>query len=242
LTFFPRKGYTLRRTFSKFVARNCNLKFRLASIRRQTDVFRRAASGREIKRKKIEMESVPDTSYIERVQAGEMHCFAPLLERYGRSVYSLIVRVVGNREDAEELTQDVFLNVYRSLASFQGNSRFSTWLYRIAYNAAISAVRKKKYEWPAIEDSMLEQVAEEDASDALARESNDERMARLEAAMQQLSPDERVLILFFYRQEKPVEEIAVIMGLTVSNVKTRLHRIRKKLFVLMTGAKGSNDL
>ncbi|MDR2763487.1 MAG: sigma-70 family RNA polymerase sigma factor [Tannerella sp.] len=188
------------------------------------------------------MESVSDTTYVKRVQAGETQCFAPLLERYGRPVYSLIVKVVGNREDAEELTQDVFLKAYRSLASFQGNSRFSTWLYRIAYNVAISATRKKKYEWLAIEDNMPDQLAEEDASDVLERESDSERMERLEEAMQQLSPDERALILLFYRQEKPVEEIAAITGLTVSNVKTRLHRIRKKLFVLMTARKGNGKL
>jgi RNA polymerase sigma-70 factor (ECF subfamily) len=188
------------------------------------------------------MESVSDISCIKRVQAGETQYFAPLLERYGRPVYSLIVKVVENREDAEELTQDVFLKAYRSLASFQGNSLFSTWLYRIAYNAAISATRKKKYECAASEDYVSEQVAEEDAGDVPERESNDERMERLEAAMKQLSPDERALILLFYRQEKPIEEIAAITGLTVSNVKTRLHRIRKKLFVLMTAAKRRNDL
>jgi RNA polymerase sigma-70 factor (ECF subfamily) len=188
------------------------------------------------------MESAPDTSYIKRVQAGETQCFAPLLERYGRFVYSLIVKVVGNREDAEELTQDVFLKAYRSLASFQGNSRFSTWLYRIAYNVAISATRKKKYEWLTLEDNMLEQIAEEDTGDVLERGSDDERMERLEAAMKRLSPDERALILLFYRQENSIEEIAVITGLTVSNVKTRLHRIRKKLLLLMTAIKGNSDL
>jgi RNA polymerase sigma-70 factor (ECF subfamily) len=188
------------------------------------------------------MESVSEISYIRRVQAGETQCFAPLLERYGRPVYSLIVKIVGNREDAEELTQDVFLKAYRSLASFQGNSRFSTWLYRIAYNAAISATRKKKHEWLTIEDGVLEQVAEEDASDVSEQESDDEWMERLEESIKQLSPDERALILLFYRQAKPIEEIAAIMGLTVSNVRTRLHRIRKKLFVLMTAIKRNGNI
>ncbi|MDR1675780.1 MAG: RNA polymerase sigma factor [Tannerella sp.] len=187
------------------------------------------------------MESVSDISYIKRIQAGETQCFASLLERYGRPVHSLIVKVVGNREDAEELTQDVFLKAYRSLASFQGNSRFSTWLYRIAYNTAISATRKKKYEWLALEDCLPEQLAEEDASNVPEQESDDEQLERLEEAMKRLSPDERALILLFYRQEKSIEEIAAITGLTVSNVKTRLHRIRKKLFVLMTAIKGNND-
>jgi RNA polymerase sigma-70 factor (ECF subfamily) len=187
------------------------------------------------------LKSVTDTCYIERIQAGETECFAVLLERYSRPVYSLIVKMVGNREDAEELTQDVFLKAYRSLASFQGNSLFSTWLYRIAYNTAVSATRKKKYEWQAIDDAALENIAEEDVSDALAQVSNETRLVRLEQALEQLLPDERALILLFYMQEKTVEEMASITGLTVSNVKTRLHRIRKKMFVLMKAMEENDD-
>jgi RNA polymerase sigma-70 factor (ECF subfamily) len=179
------------------------------------------------------MEPVADTYYIERVQAGETECFAFLLKRYSRPVYSLIVKMVGNREDAEELTQDVFLKAYRSLSSFQGNSRFSTWLYRIACNTAVSATRKARHEWPAIEESLIGNVAEEDVSEALAQASKEEQLTRLEAALAQLPPDERALILLFYMQAKTVEEIAAVTGLTASNVKTRLHRIRKKMFVLM---------
>ncbi|MDR3261003.1 MAG: RNA polymerase sigma factor [Tannerella sp.] len=187
------------------------------------------------------MESVTDTCYIKRIQAGETDCFAFLLERYSRSVHSLIVKIVGNREDAEELTQDVFLKVYRSLASFQGNSSFSTWLYRIAYNTAVSATRKKKREWLAIEDGEMENVAEEDVSESLEQISGEEQLARLEQALEQLLPDERALILLFYMQEKTVEEIVSITGLTTSNVKTRLHRIRKKLFVLMKTMEENKD-
>jgi RNA polymerase sigma-70 factor (ECF subfamily) len=175
------------------------------------------------------MSLLPDTYYIEKIQAGETECFAVLLERYSQTVYSLVVKIVGNREDAEELTQDVFLKVFRSLSSFQGNSLFSTWLFRISYNVAISATRGKKQEWLTIEESM----PENEVSDELEQLDREEQLLRLDKAMAQLSPDERAIISLFYLQEKPIEEIASITRLSTSNVKTKLHRIRKKMFVLM---------
>jgi RNA polymerase sigma-70 factor (ECF subfamily) len=175
-----------------------------------------------------------DTFYIEKIQAGETDYFAALLERYSQPVFSLIVKIVGNREDAEELTQDVFLKVFRSLSSFRGNSLFSTWLYRIAYNIAVSATRKKKYELLPMDESMLENVSDNEANDELEQLEDEDRSKRLEKAIKQLSPDERALVLLFYMQEKSIDEITSITGLTSSNVKTKLHRIRKKIFILMT--------
>ena len=179
------------------------------------------------------MSLLPDTYYIEKIQAGETECFAVLLERYSRSVFSLVVKIVGNVEDAEELTQDVFLKVFRSLSSFQGYSLFSTWLYRITYNVAISATRKTKHEWLPIEESMLEKTPENEISDELEQLAHEEQLNRLEKAMALLLPDERALITFFYMQEKSIDEIVAITRLSTSNVKTKLHRIRKKMFVLM---------
>ena len=121
--------------------------------------------------------------------AGDTGCFACLLDKYSRPVHSLILKTVRNKEDAEELAQDVFMKVFRNLPSFKGDCSFSTWIYRIAYNTAIS----------------------------------------------ELPPDERALILLFYHKEKTIEELTVITGLSASNAKVKLHRIRKKLFVLIKG-------
>ncbi|MDR0795932.1 MAG: sigma-70 family RNA polymerase sigma factor [Tannerella sp.] len=179
------------------------------------------------------MNKCTDAYYVEKIQAGETECFAALLERYGQSVFSLIFKITGNREDAEELTQDVFLKVFRSLSSFQGNSLFSTWLYRIAYNVAVSATRKKKMEWLAIEESMIENATAIETNDEMEQIDKEEQLCRLDKAVGQLPPDERALVSLFYLQEKPVEEIVMITGLSHSNVKTKLHRIRKKLWIIM---------
>lgn len=102
------------------------------------------------------MELYTDTYFIKRIQAGDTASFACLLDKYSRPVHSLILKVVRNKEDAEELAQDVFIKVFRNLSSFKGDCSFSTWIYRIAYNTAISEVRKKKYEFLAIEETQIE--------------------------------------------------------------------------------------
>jgi RNA polymerase sigma-70 factor (ECF subfamily) len=171
-----------------------------------------------------------DTYYIERIISGEADYFSVLLERYSRPVFTLIVKMTGNREDAEELTQDVFLKVFRSLESFQGNSLFSTWLYSIAYRTTVSALRKKKAEQMMINDlTDDEQIDDEEETTA----NKEIQLAGLEKALAQLAPSDRALILLFYKEEHSVEELAAITGLTTANVKTRLHRIRKRLFALM---------
>ena len=173
------------------------------------------------------MELYSDAYYIERVQAGDTGCFACLLDRYSRPVHSLILKMVHSKEDAEELAQDVFMKVFRNLSSFKGDCSFSTWIYRIAYNTAISELRRKRQEFVAIEESQI--------SEMLGRTSTTEQLDKLEAALEQLPPDERALILLFYMKEKTVDELTVITGLGASNIKVKLHRIRKKLFVLIKG-------
>lgn len=179
------------------------------------------------------MELYTDIYYVERILAGDTSCFACLLDRYSRQVHSLITKVVHNREDAEELTQDVFMKVFKSLSSFKGNSSFSTWLYRIAYNTALSDARKKKQEFLAIEEAQIVNVSEEEIEEAFGRTDNSVNIIRLEKALEQLMPDDRFIILLYYMEEKTVEEVSIITGLTVTNVKTRLHRIRKRLLVII---------
>jgi RNA polymerase sigma-70 factor (ECF subfamily) len=141
--------------------------------------------------------------------------------------------MVRSREDAEELSQDVFMKAFRHLDTFKGESSFSTWLYRIAYNTAISETRKKKWEYLAIEEAQIENVSEEQVAAAMGISDELEPIRRLELAMEKLPPNDKALILLFYMEDKSVDEIAQISGLSQSNVKTRMHRIRKKLFVIL---------
>lgn len=181
------------------------------------------------------MELYSDAYYIERVAAGDTGCFACLLDRYSRPVHSLILKMVHSKEDAEELAQDVFMKVFRNLPSFKADCSFSTWIYRIAYNTAISELRRKKQEFIAIEESQIENVSEEEVSILLGRTSENDQVEKLEHTLTLLPPEERAMIMLFYMKQKSIEELTVITGLSASNVKVKLHRIRKKLFVLIKG-------
>lgn len=174
-----------------------------------------------------------DTRYIARILNGETECFSIFIDRYGRPLYSLVVQIVGCPEDAEELVQDVFLKAFRSLGSYRGECLFSTYLYRIAYNVAVSATRKKKQELFYIEENAINNVPDEKADCVLCPTDDEERIARLMQAIDRLTVDEKALITLFYFEEKSVEETGEILKLSPGNVKVKLHRTRKKLYLLM---------
>ncbi len=181
------------------------------------------------------MDPRDEAQYIKRIVDGETELFSVFLDRYGRPLFSLVVQIVGNPEDAEELVQDTFLKAFRALSGYKGDCRFSTWLYRIAYNVALSSVRKRKYEFLYIEENMINNVPDEAADSVLGMSDNEERIAELIQAIDRLTPEEKALITLYYYEEKSLEEASEILGLTLSNAKVRLHRTRKKLYVLMNG-------
>ena len=177
------------------------------------------------------MEGLSDTYYINRILAGDTSCFACLLDKYSQPLFTLIFRIVQNREDAEELTEDVFIKAFRQLESFRGEG-----------NMAISAVRKKKMEYLSIEDSQLTNVSEEEVQEALGSYGTAQQLEWLDRALAQLPPDDRALIQLFYMEEKSLEDLTGITGLSLSNLKVKLHRIRKKLYVLLTEEEKNQDV
>lgn len=122
---------------------------------------------------------------IQDVLEGKTSRYEYFLDKYGQQVFTLIVRIVASQEDAEELTQDTFLKAFRHLSSFKAESNFSTWIYRIAYNTAISAVRKKKYDLFDMDDTLLANISDEQIDDTLNDES-EVQIAKLNKAMKKL--------------------------------------------------------
>jgi RNA polymerase sigma-70 factor (ECF subfamily) len=169
---------------------------------------------------------------IKEILNGKTEQYEYFLDRYGQQVFVLVDRIVSCQEDAEELTQDVFLKAFQQLSSFKAESSFSTWIYRIATNVAISAVRKKRNDVLRLDDSVFANLSDTQVDEALEDES-EEQMERLQQAMNQLEADERALITLYYLEEKPLAEVAFILGMTDGNAKVKLHRIRKKLYVLI---------
>ena len=173
-----------------------------------------------------------DENIILRVLDGERNAFAILVDRYKDRVFSLVVAIVRNQEVAEELAQDVFLKAFKSLKKFRREASFSSWIYRIAYNTAISETRKKKKHVLTF-DEQLERMAHLKTDDYETEQSDEQRKALLEKALEELAPQEKMILMLYYFEDKSVDDISKSTGLSTSNVKVRLHRLRQKLKGIM---------
>ena len=174
-----------------------------------------------------------DNFYIEKIKQGDTAAFATLVDKHKDMVFTICVKIVRKAEDAEELAQDVFLKVYEKLESFRGDARFSTWLYRIAYNAAISKTRKRRLEVEALDDFTINNYSVDDVKEELQTIDKEEQQVLLKKAMESLSDDDYLIIKLFYLKELPVKDISEITGLSQANIKVKLHRIRKKMYCNM---------
>lgn len=181
-------------------------------------------------RQTSKMEQRDENWYIERVLKGETKYFSYFVDKYKDIVYSISFKVLGNREDAEEMAQESFVKAFKSLNTFKGNAKFSTWLYRITYNNCISEVRKKKLKYVSTDDVQISDEHEEMNFDGIPAEN---RAKYVKAALEKLPEDEYTLILLYYFEDKSVEEIGEITKMTESNVKVKLFRARKKIYTIL---------
>ena len=171
-----------------------------------------------------------DNEIISRVLKGEQNAYAELVSRYQAYVFTLTLRMIKTREDAEEVAQDVFIKAYRSLADFRGESKFSTWLYTITNTTCITFLRKKKLEVHSLDNEKVFEVA--DSKDSGFRANLVEQKSRVNMvneAIAMLSPDDAEIITLFYKAEQNLEEISKILRLETNTVKVRLHRARTRL-------------
>jgi RNA polymerase sigma factor (sigma-70 family) len=181
-------------------------------------------------RQMVQMENIDDNYYIGKVVSGQTNYFSFLVEKYQDIVFSIALKVLKNREDAEEMAQESFIKAYKSLHTFQGKAKFSTWLYRITYNTCISEVRKKRNYFVSTDDVQIQDEAEEMNLDGIPEEN---REKYVKAAMGKLPEDEYTLVLLYYFEDQSIEEISKITGLSASNAKVKLHRARKKLYTIL---------
>jgi RNA polymerase sigma factor (sigma-70 family) len=171
-----------------------------------------------------------DTEIIGKVLSGDQQAYAGLVNRYQNYEFTLALRFTKNREDAEEVSQDIFIKAYRSLADFRGASKFSTWLYTIVNNTCITFLRKKKLETHSLDNEKVFEVA--DSRDSGLRANLVEqksRIAMVNRAITMLGPDDAEIITLFYKGEQSLDEIAQILGLETNTAKVRLHRARTRL-------------
>ncbi|MFK8039467.1 MAG: RNA polymerase sigma factor [Crocinitomicaceae bacterium] len=168
---------------------------------------------------------IEERQIIEKVQSGDYQAFGELVNRHKNMVYSLVLRMVSSQEDAEEVAQDSFIKAFKAIKQYKSKSKFSTWLYKIAYFTAINHLRKNKALTSPIDFDRIENTDDS----ALDLMNADDQKAYIDKAMTYLKPIERQLIALFYLEEFSNKEIGKITGLSQSNIKVSLMRSRKKL-------------
>ncbi len=179
------------------------------------------------------MSQPDDNQLIQKVLDGNTATYTVIVDRYKDLVYSVVLKIVKNHEEAEETAQDTFLKAYHALSGFKREAKFSTWLFRIAYNTAISKTRRKQLTTTAIDDKMIENFSTDEIKENLGQLDTEDQVKVLQKAIQLLGNEDQLLINLFYRNRQSVDEIASITGLSDANVKVKLHRIRKKLYLEM---------
>lgn len=181
--------------------------------------------------------AAPDlTEVIERLKSGDQGALETIFNLYSVKLYNIALRILGEPADTEEIIQDVFWTVYRKAKSFQGNSQFSTWLYRLTVNAALGKIRRRKNNKEVEYEEYLPKFQTDghhsvrpvvDWSDNLDEQySKHELQEVLGKALNELKPLDKSVVVLSDLEGLSDKEIAVSLGLSVSAVKTRLHRAR----------------
>ncbi|MBL7969259.1 MAG: RNA polymerase sigma factor [Prolixibacteraceae bacterium] len=174
-----------------------------------------------------------DLYYIDAVKKGNVQAFSFLVEKYQKMVYTLALKLMKKAEEAEEIAQDTFVKAYQKIDSYEGKSKFSTWLYSITYNACVSELRKRRIEFKSLDDRQISDDDEQKMHDYYRETRKEDQERYLNLALEKLPEDDQVLVTLYYFENQSMDEISVITGLTVSNIKVKIHRARKRMYQLL---------
>lgn len=179
------------------------------------------------------MSTIPDQYYIDKILQGETNSFAVLVDRYKDMIFTLALKMIKNREEAEEVAQDTFIKIYNSLSKFKGDSKFSTWIYKIAYNTCLDRLKKNKKEDLNISIDEFSAHLIKTMDNALSALEDKERKQTIQNCLNSLPGEENFLLTLFYFEDQSLEEIGKIMNINANNVKVKLFRSRQKLAVIL---------
>ena len=171
-----------------------------------------------------------DIEIISKVLSGDQQAYAELVNRYQNYVFTLALRFTKNREDAEEVAQDIFVKAYRCLSDFRGASKFSTWLYTIVNTTCITFLRKKRLVTHSLDNENVFEIADNQNSSFRADQVEQKsKTSMVNKAIALLDHNDAEIITLFYKAEQSLEEIGKILTLDPKTAKVRLHRARQKL-------------
>lgn len=187
----------------------------------------------------MDYKKLTDQEVVARAREGRETAFRELIGRYERPVFSLIYRLVRDRERAEDLSQDTFIKVLNALNRYDPSYKFSSWIFKIAHNTALDHLRKKEPATLSLEGSPHAETAAEAEASSISVSSDDpspedyaanrELSGVLEEAVGRLRPEYKTAIVLCHMEGRPYEEIAEIMGVPLGTVKTYIHRARHEL-------------
>lgn len=166
-----------------------------------------------------------DITLVTLVVRGRKEAYRALVDRYQSMVYNIAYKILLDEDEAKDAAQEAFIKAYNALPSFKGQSKFSTWLYRIAWTTTVSKTRKKKRNVALEEAAHLPEDEHEGELEA------NEKSFYLHKALGYLPEQDRLLLSLYYLEEMPLKEVAEIAGLELSNTKVKIHRARKKLAI-----------
>jgi RNA polymerase sigma-70 factor, ECF subfamily len=187
----------------------------------------------------VDYQALTDQQVIDLARSGRETAFRELIDRYQRPVFSLIYRMVRDRERAEDLAQDTFIKVLNALDRYDPKFKFSSWIFKIAHNTTLDHLRRKQVDTLSIDGSPHASSAAEQESSALTPASSDERPdeytenrelgVQIEDAIARLRPEYRTAIVLCHVEGRAYDEIAEIMAVPLGTVKTYIHRARNEL-------------
>ncbi len=184
---------------------------------------------------KNKISKLTDEELVRRIkETNDTHLFAVLYDRYSNLVYSKCLSFTRSKEEAQDLTHDIFIKLYVKLRSFKGNSKFSTWLYSFTYNFCVNYVQRDSYKKNENlimddEDKNYNLNAEKEVDDSSIYSLKTDK---LKTAMEKLEPKDKMIILMKYQDEIPIKEIKELLEIGESAVKMRLKRAKAKLIEL----------
>jgi RNA polymerase sigma-70 factor (ECF subfamily) len=171
-------------------------------------------------------ENDPDLELIQKTAEGDENAFEQLITKHEDKVYSTVYRYVGDRTEAEDVAQEVFVKVWQKAGSFRGKSRFSTWLYRIVANQCLSHRRRRRREPEPLDPVNVDDQKTDSPEDEIEKK---EQLEAVRLAVDSLPERQRLALILAKYEGKAYKEIAEIMGVSLSSVESLIHRARTTL-------------
>lgn len=179
------------------------------------------------------MNAIVNQPDIAAIVNGDSQEFAKLVDSYKDLVFTVAFRMLKNREEAEEVAQDSFIKIFKSLKSFQGDSKLSTWIYRIAYNTCLDRIKKNKIGQNSVPITEVSNYQVAEMNNALDTMLKQEKSEMIKKCIQKLNPADAAILTLFYFEEQSLNELGSTLNLSMNTAKVKLFRARKRLAVIL---------